>query len=114
MNKISFLILSLFLINCSISNKAIRTNSLSTPEGKPKYYQSTLNVGIHLVFGIYPVWGDANFEETLNQFTLYAQKNKASKIRLIQKETTKWVYILPPLSFLVSPVSTEIVGEIYE
>ena len=85
---------------------------MSTPSGKIRHYQTTTNLGIH-IFGLYPVWGDASLNGTVNQFTQNAQKDRAGSVRVIQKDVTRLYLIVPPLTFIAMPVVTEVFGEVY-
>lgn len=81
--------------------------------GKPKYYQTTTNVALHFFFGIVPIHdklGNSSFDQTLDDFTEDATRNKATKVHIIQRETTRYWYILLPFSIILTPVSTELTG----
>ncbi|TGN13431.1 hypothetical protein [Leptospira ilyithenensis] len=104
----------LFLVfNCAISEKATRFNGMPTSEAKPDHYLKTTSFGLNLLIFI-PVRRNAEFPESLEAFSEFVKKNKGNKFRLIQKETTKWAFIFPPISFLFTPVVTELVGEVYD
>ncbi|BDA78477.1 hypothetical protein LPTSP3_g14070 [Leptospira kobayashii] len=104
----------LFLVfNCAISEKATRFNGMPTSEAKPDHYLKTTSFGLN-VFIFIPVKRNAEFPESLETFSDFAKKNKGNKFRLIQKETTKWAFLLPPFSFILTPVVTELVGEVYD
>lgn len=112
-----FLLIAVFLIsifvNCSTTEKNKKFNNTSTPMGKPKYYQTTTNVALHFFFGIVPIHnklGNSSFDQTLNDFTEDAVKNKASKVHIIQRETTRYWYVLFPVTAIFTPVTTELTG----
>lgn len=112
-----FFLMAVFFIsvfvNCSTTEKIKKFNNTSTPMGKPKYYQTTTNVALQFFFGIVPIHeklGNSSFEQTLDDFTEDATKNKASKVHIIQRETTRYWYILLPFSIILTPVSTELTG----
>ena len=106
--------LLLFLLNCTTTEFIERKTfeDLSSATGEPKYYQTTNKIAIHL-FGVYPVIENAKFDSTLNEFSKAAKKKNATKIQLIQRETYKWYLVYFPVSLVLTPVSTEIVGEVY-
>ena len=111
--KILLLLLITLVTNCSLTKEIKSFNNLSTPIGKPKYYQVTNNYAIHFFFGIFPITstsGNAKFEKTLEDFTMEAAKKGNSKVYIIQKETTNLWFILPPLTFIFTPVNTEVIG----
>ncbi|TGN17986.1 hypothetical protein [Leptospira idonii] len=106
--------LCLFLfLSCALSEKATRFNGMPTPDGKPDHYQKTTTFGLNLLI-IYPLRRNAEFAESLESFSEAVKKNKGSKFRIIQKESTKWAFLLPPFTFILTPVVTELVGEVYE
>ncbi|GBF49374.1 hypothetical protein LPTSP4_08850 [Leptospira ryugenii] len=80
---------------------------------KPDHYLRTTSYGLN-VFVFFPLRRNAEFPEALESFSEIAKKNKGSKFRLIQKETTKWALLLPPISLVLTPVVTELVGEVYD
>jgi hypothetical protein len=99
--------------NCVSHQKAEKFSGLPTPQGKPKYYQSTFTIGMNLLI-IIPSIRNSEFPETVQAFAENVKKEKGSKFQIIQKETTKWVFVLPPITFIFTPVTTEVVGEVYE
>jgi hypothetical protein len=113
MKKIILVLLTLLSINCVTHQKAEKFSGLPTPDGKPKYYQSTFSIGMNL-FVIIPSIRHSEFPESVQAFAENVKKEKGSKFQIIQKESTKWAFILPPVSFIFTPVTTELVGEVYE
>ncbi len=113
MKKIYLLTILIFVFNCATSEKATRFNGMPAGEGKPDHYLRTTSYGLNALI-IFPIKRNAEFPEALETFSDYAKKNKGTKFRIIQKETTKWAFILPPFSFLLTPVVTELVGEVYD
>ncbi|HMY66480.1 MAG TPA: hypothetical protein PL163_07510 [Leptospiraceae bacterium] len=85
---------------------------MSTPSGKIRHYQTTTNFGLHIL-GLYPVWGNASLNGTVNQFTQNALKERANSVNIIQKDMTRLYLLLPPLTLIFMPVVTEVFGEVY-
>ena len=111
------LILLLLIINCSTTEQTKLFNQTVTSQGKPKYYQTTTNFGIHFFVGLSNIsktTGNASFESTLDSFTIEAKKNKCNKVNIFHKETTRLWYILPPLTLIFTPIITELIGTIEE
>ncbi|MEM7179321.1 MAG: hypothetical protein AAF518_00295 [Spirochaetota bacterium] len=86
--------------------------SLTTPDGQPKSYLTASNVGLYL-FGVYPIYHRSDLIASMQNFSTEAKKNKAKKIKIIQKDITKWYIVYPPFSFIITPVSSEVFGAIY-
>jgi hypothetical protein len=113
MKRICLLLILPQVFNCATSEKATRFNGLTTESGKPDHYLRTTSYGLNLLV-IFPIKRNAEFPEAVEYFSDVAKKNKGSKIRIIQKETSKWFLVFPPISFFLTPVITEIVGEVYD
>jgi len=113
-----FLILSFaVLVNCTTTKHITNFNDTSTPVGKPKYYQTTSNMAVHFFFGIVPiheVLGNSSFEKTLDDFTANAVKNQNTKVQIIHRETTRYWYVLFPITAIFTPVTTELTGFVQE
>ena len=67
-------------------------------------------IAVH--FGIVvPFIGDASLEGAVRDFTKEAKKEGAERVRIVQSdETTLW-WILPPISFVLTPRFTNVAGE---
>jgi hypothetical protein len=113
LSKRIILIALLFFMNCVTSDTATKFNNLSTPVGKPKTYLSVTTIGLNFLI-VVPWIRKAEFSESIEEFSKHAKEMKATKINIIQKETTKWALLLPPFTFVLTPVVTEITGEVYE
>mgnify|MGYP007080254322 CR=1 FL=1 len=114
MKKYYLILLTVFIFSqCATSEKATRFNGMGTHEAKPEHYLRTTTYGLNVLI-FFPIRRNAEFTESLETFSEVAKKNKGSRFRLIQKESTKWAFILPPFTFLLTPVVTELVGEVYD
>ena len=67
---------------------------------------------VALHFGVVvPFIGDASLEGAVRDFTKEARKEGAERVRIVQSdETTLW-WILPPVSFVLTPRFTNVAGE---
>lgn len=95
---------------CSTTSKATNFNGLSTPQGTPVAHMSTSNLAIHLLADK-PLVGDATLEGTVADFTRAAKAENASKVNIVQSSVTRWWFILPPFSFVLTPVSSNVAGD---
>jgi hypothetical protein len=86
---------------------------MGTPEAKPDHYLRTTSYGLNVLVFI-PIKRNAEFPEALETFSDFAKKNKGTRFRVIQKDTSRWFLLFPPFSFIVTPVVTEILGEVYD
>lgn len=96
---------------CSTTRKATNFNGLSTPDGKPIAHQSTSNLALHL-FASQPLVGDATLEGTVADFTRAADEENATNVRIVQSHVLAWWFILPPFSFILTPVTSNVAGDV--
>ena len=86
-------------------------NGVAGLRGEPVEYQSTTRYALHFLF-IFGILGDAGQSATVDAFTKEASSRGAKRINLKQTTTSTYWYILPPLSFIIHPVSRTIYGEV--
>ena len=95
---------------CSISSKATNFSGLRSMDGDKLTHINTRNYAVHL-FITKPMLGDATLQNTVKDFTAEAKKTGASQVRIVQSnETTLW-YLLPPLTMIFTPVTTNVSGD---
>jgi hypothetical protein len=94
---------------CSSTSMAKDFNGLTTPDGKATHV-STTNIAVHMLFSK-PVWGNATLEETVSCCTKAAKDDGASKIRIVQSDVTTYWWVLPPISFVIHPVVSNVAGD---
>jgi hypothetical protein len=101
----------LSIAGCALTSKAPNFNGLKEVDGSdhPVHINMT-KVALHcLVF--LPCIGDASLDGAVEDFTKAAKKEGAQRVRIVQSnETTLW-WILPPLSFLITPRFTNVAGD---
>lgn len=105
-----FGLLALLLTGCASTKHAKDFNGLSTPDGDA-YHLNTSKYALHILFGAFPFIGDASIEQTVTDFTAAAKEDGASKVRIVSSDKSNWWFIFPPFSFLLTPVSTNVVGD---
>ena len=101
----------LLCASCSITRKATNFNGLSTTNGKPIAHLNTLNIAIHLV-AMEPLVGDASLEATMSNFTKAAKEENATKVNIVQSSVFAWWFILPLFSFVLTPVTGNVAGDV--
>ena len=97
------------MAGCSMTSKATDFSGLSTPYG-PATHVNTTNVAINLLF-TKPIVGDASLQKTVADCTTEAKATGATKMRLVQSDSSTYWWILPPISFVVQPVVTTVAGD---
>lgn len=111
--KLSALMLALGLAcsGCSTTKTATDWNGLASPDGKPLGHVSASNMAIHLLVGKNPVWGNASLDQTVSDFTAAAKAQGATKVRIVQSNSTSWWFVFFPFSLLVTPVTSNVAGD---
>jgi hypothetical protein len=79
-------------------------------EGSDAVHLNMTKAAVHFAV-VMPFIGDASLQAAVRDFTDEAKKEGAERIRIVQSdETTLW-WILPPVSFLLTPKFTNVAGE---
>jgi hypothetical protein len=108
--KLAGTILLLALSGCALTSRAPDFSGLKDVEGSDAVHINMTKVALH--FGVVvPFIGDASLEGAVRDFTKEAKKEGAERVRIVQSdETTLW-WILPPVSFVLTPRFTNVAGE---
>ena len=108
--KLAAALLFLCLSGCALTSKAPDFNGLKDVEGSDAVHINITKVALH--FGVVvPFIGDASLEGAVRDFTKEAKNEGAERVRIVQSdETTLW-WILPPISFVLTPRFTNVAGE---
>ncbi|MCZ8237156.1 MAG: hypothetical protein O9346_12860 [Leptospiraceae bacterium] len=110
----NFLCILIFVTNCTSTKSAKRFSNIDTPDGKPATFQSTTNLGINLLIVAYELHDKASLDNTVNDFTLAARKEKASKHMITDTSCNPWWFIFPPFTLVITPVSCTVSGYTYK
>lgn len=94
-----------------LTKHAQNYNGLTTPHGNATYL-STSKYALHFLFGVFPFLGDATITQTVADFTSAAKEEGASQVRIVQSNKNNWWFIFPPFTFLLTPVSANVAGDI--
>lgn len=95
---------------CTMTDKAVRFNDLTDIDGQKVGHQQTTNIAVNLLF-TKPIWGNASIDQTVCDFTA-AAKSDGGKVRITNSDSSTYWYILPPISFIVQPVVTNVAGDV--
>jgi hypothetical protein len=108
--KLASTLLLLSLSGCALTSKAPDFSGLKDVEGSDAVHINMTKAAVH--FGVVvPFLGDASLEGAVRDFTEEAKKEGAKRVRIVQSnETTLW-WILPPVSFVLTPRFTNVAGE---
>ena len=101
----------LFMTGCAVTSKAPNFNGLKDIDGSdgPVHINMT-KAAIHFAVA-QPFIGDATLDGAVEDFTKAAIEEGADRVRIVQSnETTLW-WILPPISFILTPKFTNVAGD---
>ena len=79
--------------------------------GEPVEYQTTTSYAIHGLF-VFPLSGDATLENTVKEFGAEASARGGKRVEIAETSKLTLWFILPPISFFIQPVITEVGGEV--
>jgi CRISPR/Cas system CMR subunit Cmr6 (Cas7 group RAMP superfamily) len=108
--KLAAAVLLLSSAGCALTSRAPDFNGLKDIDGSDAVHINMTKVALH--FGVVvPFIGDASLKGAVRDFTEEARKEGAERVRIVQSnETTLW-WILPPVSFVLTPRFTNVAGE---
>ena len=97
-------------VGCSWTNTAKDFGGLQDADGNAVTHVSTSKLAVHLLFKE-PVLGDATLEATGAAFADGVKDAGGARFRIVQSGTTTYWWVLPPVSFVIHPVLTNIAGD---
>ena len=104
------ILLLVTLSGCAFTSRAPDFNGLKDIDGSDAVHINMTKAAVHFAV-IQPFIGDASLEGAVRDFTEEAKKEGARRVRIVQSdETTLW-WILPPISFVLTPKFTNVAGE---
>ena len=95
---------------CTISNTASDLRGIKGMDGDKLTHINTRNYAINL-FMEKPILGDATLNATVQSFADQAKKVGATKVRIVQSDTSVMWYFPPILGFILTPVYTNVAGD---
>lgn len=99
--------------NCASTSTGAKFNGTNNPNGSPVVFQNTTNYAVHLLFGKFPLLGNASVEGSVDSFTKASRKNGNTVEITNMSQTAFWI-VLPPFSFILTPVITDTYGYVYK
>lgn len=95
------------LTGCAFHSTATHWNGRVGDDGKPIYVKATTNVGLN-VFVLLPAVGNSTIDAMLDETTAEIAEEGSDRVRVIQTSSEVYWYGLPPLTWFVTPVVTEV------
>jgi len=106
----AWLALIVLLSGCALTSRASDFNGLKDVEGSNAVHINMTKFAVHFAV-VVPFIGDASLKGAVRDFTEEAKNEGAQRVRIVQSnETTLW-WILPPVSFVLTPRFTNVAGE---
>jgi hypothetical protein len=97
-------------VGCSITDTAGDLRGIKGIDGDKLTHINTRNYAINL-FMEKPILGDATLNATVQSFADQAKKAGATKVRIVQSDTSVMWYFPPILGFILTPVYTNVAGD---
>ena len=111
--NLSLILLLTLSTACVSTNVGSNVNGLQDNDGQAFAHQETSVIALHWFFGAGdPIVEDASFENVVDEFTAAAAADGRTTTRIVQSDTTSWWWVFPPFSFIVTPVSARVAGDV--
>ena len=105
------LVLLVPLSACTLSSTASDFNGLRDVDNSIPTHINSTHYALQLFFTT-PFIGDASLQTAISEFTREAKELGATRVRIVQSDTTRLWWILPPLSFIFTPSLTNVAGDV--
>jgi len=95
---------------CSFHSTATHWNGLRDADGKPVFVKTTTNIGLNLLV-ILPFLGNTSIDSMLDETTEVIANEGGDRVRVIQSSSENYWYGSPPVTYVVTPIVTEVAVE---
>ncbi len=95
------------LAGCAFHSTATHWNGRVGADGRPIHVKSTTNVGLN-VFVLLPLLGNTTVDAMLDETSAAIAEAGSDRLRVIQTASENYWYGLPPLTWLLTPVVTDV------
>ncbi|MFT7537460.1 MAG: hypothetical protein ACI85K_003419 [Hyphomicrobiaceae bacterium] len=96
--------------SCTMHERAVQWNGHVGPDGEPVFVLRSTYVGMN--FGILlPILGDTDIGSMIKESTSWIGHEEGTHLRLIETETDNFWYGAPPLTWLFTPIMTNMTIE---
>jgi hypothetical protein len=99
-----------FSTGCAVTNKASNYNRLASVDVANPTHLNTTKYALHRLVK-WPFAGDASLDRTIEEFTVEARAGGANRVRIVQSSETRLWWILPPITFHITPAWANVAGE---
>lgn len=95
------------LAGCSFHSTATHWHGRTDPDGRPVYVKATTNVGLN-VFILLPLAGNTTIDAAFDATSAEIAEDGSDRLRIVQTWSSNYWYALPPVTWLFTPVITEV------
>jgi hypothetical protein len=96
---------------CTLSSTASDFHGLRDLDNSIPTHINSTHYALQL-FVVVPFIGDASLKTAVAEFTREAKELGATRVRIVQSDTTRLWWIFPPLSFIFTPSWTNVAGDV--
>jgi hypothetical protein len=96
---------------CTLSSTASDFHGLRDDDNSIPTHINSTHYALQL-FVVVPFIGDASLKTAVAEFTREAKELGATRVRIVQSDTTRLWWIFPPLSFIFTPSWTNVAGDV--
>jgi hypothetical protein len=99
------------LTSCTLSSTASDFQGLRGIDGSIPTHINSTHYALQLFVAL-PLIGDASLKTAVSEFTKEAKELGGTRVRIVQSDTTRLWWILPPLSLIFTPSWTNVAGDV--
>ncbi len=99
------------LSGCGTNNVDMNYKGMETTSGTPIAHVNTTVTACHL-FGIWPIIYDASYTNTFNEFMKESKRLNGNKVNIVESISEKKWSVLPPITWILTPVKTTVAGDV--
>jgi hypothetical protein len=96
---------------CTLSSTASDFHGLRDVDNSIPTHINSTHYALQLFVAV-PFIGDASLKTAVAEFTREAKELGATRVRIVQSDTTRLWWIFPPLSFIFTPSWTNVAGDV--
>jgi hypothetical protein len=96
---------------CTLSSTASDFHGLRDVDNSIPTHINSTHYALQLFVAV-PFIGDASLKTAVSEFTREAKELGATRVRIVQSDTTRLWWIFPPLSFIFTPSWTNVAGDV--
>lgn len=109
--SILILLVLIPLTSCTLSSTASDFHGLRDIDGSIPTHINSTHYALQLFVAV-PFIGDASLKTAVSELAKEAKELGGTRLRIVQSDTTRLWWILPPLSFIFTPSWTTVAGDV--